>query len=174
IGVTGGKLMTRRFQQELLGISHDTLLRGANADFYSSLEGFSPAQLARFEGLMADVYATFVGHVADGRSMTLEDVDAVAGGRVWTGRRAVDLGLADELGGLDKALAAARQEADADDLSALAIDFFPRPPTLWDLLYRRSRPLLSVRQLNLEDLLEPRTPQLLELPPGLLQLTRPF
>ena len=174
IGVTGGKLMTRRFQQELLGISHDTLLRGANADFYSSLEGFTPAQLVRFEELMADVYATFIGHVADGRRMALEDVDAVAGGRVWTGRRAVDLGLADELGGLDTALAAARQEAGADDLSALAIDYFPRPPTLWDLLYRRSRPLLSVRQLDLEKILEPHTPQLLELPPGLLRLTRPF
>jgi protease-4 len=174
IGVTGGKLMTRRFQQELLGISHDTLLRGANADFYSSLEGFSPAQLARFEGLMADVYTTFIGHVADGRSMTPEDVDAVAGGRVWTGRRAVDLGLADELGGLDEALAAARQEAGADDLSALAIDYYPRPPTIWDLLYRRSRPLLSARQFNLEEILEPRTPQLLELPPGLVRLTRPF
>ncbi len=174
IGVTGGKLMTRRFQQELLGISHDTLLRGANADFYSSLEGFSPAQLARFEGLMADVYTTFLGHVADGRSMTPEDVDAVAGGRIWTGRRAVELGLADELGGLDAALAAARQVAGADDLSALAIDYFPRPPTLWDLLYRRSRPLLSARQLNLEEILEPHTPQLLELPPGLARLARPF
>ncbi|TNF73238.1 MAG: signal peptide peptidase SppA [Acidobacteria bacterium] len=174
IGVTGGKLMTRRFQQELLGISHDTLRRGANADFYSSLEGFTPVQLARFEELMDDVYTTFVGHVADGRSMTPDEVDAVAGGRVWTGRRAVDLGLADELGGLDTALEAARQAAGADDLSALAIDYFPRPPSLWDLLYRRSRPLLSARRLDLEQLLEPHTPQLLELPPALVRLTRPF
>ena len=48
IGVVGGKLATRKFQQELLGVSHDEIHRGANADFFSSLDPFSPAQEAQY------------------------------------------------------------------------------------------------------------------------------
>jgi len=58
------------------------------------------------------IYTTFVTRVANGRKMTFEQVDAIAQGRVWTGKEALSKGLVDELGGLDKAILAAVQLAD--------------------------------------------------------------
>ncbi|MGH9360872.1 MAG: S49 family peptidase, partial [Thermoanaerobaculia bacterium] len=84
IGVYGGKFVTRRLQEEHLGVTHDTLKRGANADIYTSLAPFTAAQQARVDGLMRRVYDTFVGHVARGRKLSPRDVEAVAQGRVWT------------------------------------------------------------------------------------------
>lgn len=111
IGVVGGKFVLRRFQEDLLGITHDTLARGANADFFSSLDHFSPEQAQHYERLMGRIYDAFVGHVAEGREMTSAAVEAVAQGRIWTGRQALENGLVDQLGGLDVALDLARQQA---------------------------------------------------------------
>ncbi len=64
-----------------------------SADFYNE----------RKEGV-EKVYTTFLKRVADGRGMTVEEVDAIAQGRVWTGKEALEIGLVDELGGLENAL----------------------------------------------------------------------
>ncbi|CAL2077280.1 protease IV [Tenacibaculum sp. 190524A05c] len=58
------------------------------------------------------IYTTFVNRVATGRKMTFEKVDAIAQGRVWTGKEALENGLVDELGGLEDAINAAVQLAD--------------------------------------------------------------
>jgi len=61
------------------------------------------------------VYTTFVNHVAAGRKMTYEQVDAIGQGRVWTGKMAKEIGLVDELGGLDQAIAYAAKKAEIKD-----------------------------------------------------------
>jgi len=170
IGVVGGKFVLRRFQEDLLGITHDTLKRGANADFFSTLDHFSPQQAELYERLMLRIYEAFVGHVADGREMTREAVDAVAQGRIWTGRQALEHGLVDQLGGLDAALDLARQKAGLKPEEATAIDFYPRPPSLMDFLSRNLEPFLgrpSAESLLLRSL--PSAPMPLELPPELLE-----
>lgn len=174
IGVYGGKLVTRRFEQELLGISHDSLKRGANADIYSSLDPFTPQQVERVEALMARVYDSFRGHVAAGRNMSLDEVERVAQGRVWTGQRAIALGLVDDLGGLDRALELARESLALSPDADIRIDFYPRPPSLFDYFVGRAQPFLPVRfPLPLGDLLDDRL-RLLELPPELARMVNPF
>lgn len=174
IGVYGGKLVTREFEKELLGISHDPLQRGANADIYSSLEPFSPEQSARLQTLMQRVYDDFIGHVATGREMTPEAVEDVAQGRVWTGRRASEIGLVDEIGGLDVALSLARQELDIETDADIRLDLYPRPPELFDYLLGRAQPFLPIRIPEAIRLLDEDHFRLLQLPPGIADLANPF
>ncbi|SKA71682.1 protease-4 [Thiothrix eikelboomii] len=73
----------------------------------------------RFERLLAAniqaTYKNFLGHVSQARNMSVEAVNAVAQGRVWTGRQALDRGLVDALGGLQAALSTAKQLANLDE-----------------------------------------------------------
>jgi protease IV len=174
IGVVGGKLVTRRFQQELLGVSHDTLQRGRNAGLYSDLESFSPEQQATVERLMRRVYASFLGHVAAGRGMTTAAVDAVAGGRVWTGADAHRLGLVDELGGLDRAVELAREAAGIPEEARVRLVYYPEPPGILELLFRRRRPTIGLDLATLLRAAAPRPRLMLELAPELQRLSRPF
>ena len=72
------------------------------------------------------MYRTFVSRVAAGRRMTKEEVDSVGQGRVWTGRRGRSLGLVDELGGLDRAIAIARDRAGLDAEASPEVEIYPR------------------------------------------------
>ncbi len=112
IGVVTGKLATGRFQEELLGVTHDPLQRGANADLYTSLKPFDERQTALMRRRVDEIYGRFLDHVVAGRKLDRTAVEAVAGGRVWTGADALAVGLVDELGGLDRAIALAREAAD--------------------------------------------------------------
>jgi len=178
IGVVGGKFVTRRLESELLGITHDTLKRGANAGLYSSVEPFSPVQQERYLHLMQGVYTTFLGHVAAGREMSVEEVTVVAGGRIWTGADAAQGGLVDRLGGLGVAIALAREAADLPPGQPLALDYYPRPTGLFQELLRARSELSSNRLLELAESFNARVEggsrPLLEIPPELAQLASPF
>lgn len=174
IGVFGGKFVTRRFEEEVLGFGHDAERRGANAGIYSSLEPYSPEQDAHVQRLMDRTYATFVGHVAAGRKMTSQAVGAVASGRVWTGAAARRIGLVDELGGLDRAIEIARGEAKIGPSETVAIDFYPAPPSWLDLFVEKREPRLPAALADVVKTLETNPPRLLQLPPELARLARPF
>ena len=175
IGVVGGKLVTRRFQEELLGITHDPLKRGRNADLYSSLAGFTPEQAAVYDEQMRRVYDTFVRHVAAGRRMKPEAVAAVAEGRVWTGADAQRLGLVDEVGGLDRALELAREAAGLAAGANFQVVYYPEAPGLLEVLLGRREPTLPSELRSWIGLLTPpRAPGILELPRELRVLARPF
>ncbi len=174
IGVVAGKLVTRRFEEELLGLTHDTLQRGSNAAIYSPLEPMTEVQAEQFGRLMQGVYDRFIGHVASGRTLEPAAVEEVAGGRVWTGERAVGLGLVDELGGLDRALALAREAAGIDDARA-GYRYYPRPPGLLEFFFGDDSGLPPLGGAPLERLLAPpRPPGLLELPAPWRALNRPL
>ncbi len=170
IGVVGGKFATRNFQQQLLGISHDTLRRGANADIFSALDPFTPEQRETFLGQMQRIYDIFIDRVATGRGMSREEVEAVAGGRIWTGRQAVEIGLVDETGGLDRAVDLVLELAGRDPDAPVALEVYPRPPSLFELLSRNLSPLLEARSRPF--LLPPilPTPHALEVPLEVLRL----
>jgi ClpP class serine protease len=85
------------------------------------------------EKSMKDVYQTFVGRVAAGRHQTPDAIDKIGQGRVWTGAKAKELGLVDELGGLDAAIASARTLGKVDAQAPLEI--YPPAPTLRDVLH---------------------------------------
>ena len=143
IGVVSGKLATGRFQEELLGITHDPLQRGANADLFSSLKPFDGRQTALLGRRVNEIYGRFLDHVAAGRKLTRGAVEEVAAGRVWTGADALAVGLVDELGGLDRAVELARESAGVDDAEKLGLVYLPKPPSFWDLLDSRRRPGLE-------------------------------
>jgi protease-4 len=81
------------------------------------------AQMARLQELVDRVYERFVALVADGRKMAPERVEEIAQGRVWSGARALELGLVDELGGLTRAIALARERAGLDEDAPVRFGF---------------------------------------------------
>jgi len=169
IGVVGGKLATVRFQEELLGITHDEMQRGANADFFSSVRPWTEEQAAQFKALMQRTYDVFVDQVAAGRNMTHEEVDAVGRGRIWSGERAHQLGLVDELGGLDRAITLARESAGIAPDDQVYLDFYPRPPSLFEALAEGIAPFLQLGSVRSRLLPELEAPLAFEVPYSLLR-----
>jgi len=110
IGIYTGKLVTVGTLGKL-GVTTETVKSGRNADMYSPLTPFSPEQRTKISEYMQGFYDQFVEKVAESRHTTPERIDAVAQGRVWTGQQAREIGLVDQLGGLDAAIAVAKQRA---------------------------------------------------------------
>ena len=121
IGVVTGKLVTRELK-ERLGVGSDSVRTNANADAWSGNSPFTPEQHALVEAEADLFYDDFVNRVAQARGLTVEQVEEVARGRVWTGADALERGLVDELGGLRTAVRRAKVlaglDADAEVLLA--------------------------------------------------------
>ena len=113
IGVVTGKLVARELKDRL-GVGSDSVRTNPNADAWSIDQPFTDAQHALVEAEADLSYADFVERVAAGRKMTVEAVDAVARGRVWTGADALEHGLVDELGGFRTAVSRAKVLAGLD------------------------------------------------------------
>jgi protease-4 len=84
---------------------------GRYADIFTLSRPKTEAELAIFQGMVEWIYGEFIRKVAEGRELDPAEVRRIAGGRVWSGREAVKLGLVDELGGLDAAIAYAAKAA---------------------------------------------------------------
>ncbi len=114
IGVLSGKPVTTSLL-ERVGITTDSVTVGAHADMFSTTRPFSEEEWAKINSWLDRIYADFTGKVAIGRNMTPEQVHEIARGRVWTGADAKAIGLVDDLGGLDDAIALARRKAGLPD-----------------------------------------------------------
>jgi protease-4 len=110
IGVYAGKIALGGTLSKV-GVTTETVTSGANSDIYSPFTPFSPSHRARLQDQMQGFYENFVEKVAESRKTTPEKIDAVAQGRVWTGRQARERGLVDALGGLDVAVRIAKERA---------------------------------------------------------------
>lgn len=110
IGVIAGKPSAGGLL-ERLHIHPESFRRGENADLFSMTAPLREAQMAHLHASITHAYTRFVSRTASARRMTPEAVDAVGGGRVWTGEQALAHGLVDELGGLKTAIARARERA---------------------------------------------------------------
>lgn len=89
-----------------IGVNFVTIQTNPNADFGNITKGMTPQQHAALQHSVDDGYALFTGRVAKGRNMPIDSVLAIAEGRVWDGRTALRIGLVDELGSMQKAIAA--------------------------------------------------------------------
>jgi protease IV len=94
---------------EKLGINPVALDRGARAGLMDPSRRPGPDEMRVIEGQIGRIYTEFQDRVARGRKMRLSDLERIAGGRVWTGTEALDLGLVDETGGFREALRKARE-----------------------------------------------------------------
>jgi len=133
IGVVGGKLVVDGLL-ERVGVTTGSVQRGARALMYSPRRGFSEDERAQFAATIDTIYNDFVGKVAAGRKRPAAEIEAVARGRVWTGRDALEAGLVDELGALRDAVRIARERADLPE-DAPVLGAIRIPP-----LARLSRP----------------------------------
>ena len=107
IGVIGGKLVTGGLYDKL-GLNTEVISRGANSGALSSTQPFTPEERKVWIELLQETYHQFVSKAAEGRKMPYNKLEALAQGRVYTGRMAKKLGLVDELGTLHDAVAAAK------------------------------------------------------------------
>jgi protease-4 len=130
IGVVSGKLVMKDMYDKIeLGVVSRS--RGPLADMFSTTQKFSENERGELLEMMKDTYETFADHVQDARPKA--DLDRIGEGRLFTGRQAVGLHMADEIGGLDDTIAAAaraagREEGEYDVLT------YPAPQSLEEYL----------------------------------------
>ncbi|MBC8040488.1 MAG: signal peptide peptidase SppA, partial [Opitutaceae bacterium] len=110
IGVVGIHFDVKKLANDL-GITFDGVKTGKYADIFTIARPKTEGELAIFQGMVEWIYGEFINKVAEGRKLNADDVRKIAGGRVWSGREALKLGLVDELGGLDAAIAHAAEAA---------------------------------------------------------------
>ncbi len=128
IGVLGGKFSAAALWEKL-GVNWNNVQWGKNAAIWSATSPFSESEAERINAMLDHIYDGFLERVAHGRDMSIDDVDQIARGRVWSGLAAVDVGIADQLGGLNDALdyaAVKSGEADRHDIDVIIL---PRPLT---------------------------------------------
>lgn len=131
IGVVSGKFVTTKMWNSL-GINWVAYKRGRNSGMLSSAETFSDSEREAMQSYMNHVYDIFKGHVVSNRGGKLtKDIDEIAGGRVYTGQQALELGLIDKLGGIEDAIVFAAAEAQLDDYDIRVV---PRSKNFMEML----------------------------------------
>jgi len=133
IGVVAGRFVLEDFFQRL-GITWDRVEVGESAGYLGGMEDFTDEEWERFQASLDRIYEGFVGRVAEDRGMEVDRVEAVARGRIWSGRDAMELGLVDELGGFGTAVAVARELAGLEVDARVQLRVYPAEPTLFQLL----------------------------------------
>ena len=98
-----------------LGITFDTAATSPAAGGMNMMRPLTAMERKSLERSIDSIYATFTGHVAEGRNMPIEKVLDIAEGRVWCGTEALEHGLVDALGGINEAVGKALELADIDD-----------------------------------------------------------
>ena len=134
IGVVGGKIVLGNMFGKI-GITTDVISRGKNSSLFSSSAKFSETERQVVGDMMRDVYRLFTTKAAAGRDMSLEELEALAGGQVYTGRDAKRNGLIDELGTLKDAIAAAKRLAGLDPDAKTGLKILPKPRNPFESLF---------------------------------------
>jgi protease IV len=118
IGVVGMKFALGG-AMEMLGITSHEFKRGEHADIMNTNRPFSEAERTLVTDSMLDIYGTFKKRITDGRGARLKgDLESLAGGRVYSGTHALEIGLVDKLGGLQDAIAHVAREAGLENPQA--------------------------------------------------------
>ncbi len=133
IGVVAGKITTGG-TYEKVGVTLEPVSNGRFAEIYSPVTPFSDDERAKMQEHIDAIYEQFLTKAAEGRGTTRDAVHDVAQGRVWTGRQAKEHGLIDELGGLGRAIALAKERVGIDADDEVELVAFPRPKSLFELL----------------------------------------
>jgi len=115
IGIFGMVFNIGDFMANKLGITTDRESTGDFSHLYTSSRALTDAEKAIIQNYVNNGYETFTSKAALGRGMAIEDLKAIASGRVWTGVQAKENGLVDVLGGLDTAIEIAAQKAGVAD-----------------------------------------------------------
>jgi protease-4 len=132
IGVVGGKLVTKGLW-DWCGITGHEYKRGKRADIMNGNRRFDEDERSVIMNYMTRTYEEFKDRVTQGRGKRIKgDLEPLAGGRVYTGKQALDVGLVDQLGSFADAIKHTASEAELGNKYELRI--YPRPKTLGDIL----------------------------------------
>lgn len=108
------------------GITHDFVTRGPNGLMWSGQTDFTEKQWERFKENHWDGFNRWLKDVAEHRGMTFEEAEKLAHGRVWTGKQALENGLIDEVGGLDRAIELTKELAGIDAEEEVTLVHYPK------------------------------------------------
>jgi protease IV len=133
IGIFGGKLVTGGVYEKL-GAHIEATSIGRHAEMGSPARPFNASELQKVQAQLRSFYTEFIRKAAESRKTSPDRIDSLAQGRVWTGRQAKENGLVDELGGLDRAIAIAKERAHIDLSSDVELVTYPRPKTFYQMV----------------------------------------
>lgn len=122
IGIFGMIPVAEKLLKEKIGLDFDVVKTNRLADLGSQSRPFNPEESAILQNYVNDGYDLFLKRCAEGRKMSVEDIDRIGQGRVWTGSKAKELGLVDEIGDLDKAIEIAARMA---EVSKYNVESYP-------------------------------------------------
>lgn len=131
IGVLGGKFSVQDLWKTI-GVNWDRITWGQNAGIWSLNTPFSESEAERINMMLDNVYTNFVQRVSKGRKMSVENVEKIARGHVWSGKRAIGIGLADEFGGLNEALDFAAMQIGTKNRKDVDVVIMPKPMTAFE------------------------------------------
>ena len=132
IGVLGGKIALDGLMQKL-GVTTSVIQRGKNSGVMSPFAAFSDSERETMQRMLNDVYKLFTQKAAAGRKMDYAALEALARGRVYTGRQAIAIGLVDQLGTLADAIAYTRTLV-GDDAGKLELEDLPKAQSPLEML----------------------------------------
>ena len=133
IGVFGTVPNLKGFFNDKLGLTFDEVKTNENSDFGSIAKPLTPYQMKMMQKHVTDTYDDFITLVSTERELRKTFVDSIAQGRVWSGDDAIELGLVDELGGIEKAVAYAAKKA---DLESYSIKEYPKQEDIFESLLK--------------------------------------
>jgi protease-4 len=133
IGVVGGKLVLKGLFDKV-GLTTDVISRGKNSGILSGTSTFTDSERDVWKRMMEEVYRQFLTKAATGRKLELAQIEPLAGGRLWTGKQAKQVGLVDEVGTLRDAIAEAKKLAGLSPDEKLELLKLPKPKSILDQL----------------------------------------
>ena len=115
------------------GLSSHAVNTNANSNMYSPINGLTPGGVSMMTKSVEQTYKRFVHFVSQNRKKSFEQIDEVGGGRVWSGKRAKQIGLVDELGSLNDAINYAAKQAKLKDFNVAP---YPKKVSEFEQLFK--------------------------------------
>jgi protease-4 len=122
----------QKFFNNKLGVTFDGVKTASQADMLTATKPLTPTQRLYLQSSIDSVYLTFKERVASGRKKDINFIDSIGQGRVWSGSRAIELGLVDRLGGLEDAIACAARMAKTSDYR---LREYPEPHNVLEMIF---------------------------------------
>ena len=115
---------TQKLYKEKFGLTYESINTGENAELWRPDQGISKIQGLKIQAMVDQIYDDFLSVVSRGRHMSKESVHEIAQGRVYSGVKALEIGLVDGIGGIDRAIKSASQKANLKEYKLMV---FPEP-----------------------------------------------
>jgi protease-4 len=133
IGIYSMHFSAQELLEDKLGITTDVVKTGPLSDIFTISRPYNDYEQSMFQKSVNEGYQTFITKAAHGRDMQVAEIDAVAGGRIWSGVQAQEVGLVDIIGGLDTAVELAANAAGLED-GEYRLRYYPPQKSIWEEL----------------------------------------